>query len=103
MGIDITEKYIIFSDSLRLENCIEIRKVSDEVGFKSGFGVGTFLTNDFKTLSTGDKSKALNIVIKLVTIDNTPCVKISDDLTKNSGDEAAVMLVKQKFGLEKQD
>lgn len=51
------------------------------------FGIGTFLTNDFYTVSSGgaEKSKALNIVIKLSSVDEKPCVKISDDLTKVRG------------------
>lgn len=48
------------------------------------FGIGTWLTNDFKTKSSGyeERSKALNIVIKLGSIDGKECVKISDELTK---------------------
>jgi hypothetical protein len=47
------------------------------------FGIGTFLTNDFhKASSPTEKSKALNMVIKLNSVNEKPCVKISDDFTK---------------------
>jgi nicotinate phosphoribosyltransferase len=51
------------------------------------FGIGTYLTNDFRTHSSGgkDKSKALNMVIKIASVNDTPCVKISDDFTKVRG------------------
>ena len=52
----------------------------------AAFGIGTFFTNDFKSLSGGgkEKSKTLNIVIKMATINGLSCIKISDDLTKVS-------------------
>jgi nicotinate phosphoribosyltransferase len=48
------------------------------------FGIGTWLTNDFKKKSSGyeEQSKALNIVIKLGSIDGKECVKISDEIMK---------------------
>ena len=99
--VDIAEKTIVFSDSLDVEKSLEINTVATELGFKgewpsssppcplmpipsgiASFGIGTFLTNDFKIKGTDKRSKPLNIVIKLYTIDGQSCVKISDDLDK---------------------
>jgi len=79
-----------------------LQKQCDQLGLrKASFGIGTFLTNDFRTASSNytAKSKALNIVIKLSSVDNLPCVKLSDDLTKNTGDRATVEKVKRIFHL----
>ncbi len=47
------------------------------------FGIGTSLSNDFKKASDGaEKSRALNMVIKLSSVDGKLTVKISDDITK---------------------
>ena len=51
-------------------------------GLAVSFGIGTYLTNDFRSLSTGEKSKPLNIVIKLSSVNDSPCIKLSDDITK---------------------
>ena len=101
IGVDTHDKVIIFSDSLDLERSLQIRRDTAHLGFLStgaylrcyhrlhlsfsaSFGVGTFLTNDFKSSSTGQRSKALNIVIKLAEINGKPCIKLSDDLGKAS-------------------
>jgi len=107
IGIDYRSKALIYSDSLSVDKCLSIKKQTDELGFEHGelmsshiwlsvfslltspltkvsFGIGTFFTNDFRTVSTGEKSKALNIVIKLASVDGNPCIKLSDDLTKVS-------------------
>lgn len=54
------------------------------ISLLASFGIGTFLTNDFYSLSSGgrEKSKALNMVIKLNNVGGQHCVKISDELTK---------------------
>lgn len=103
LGINYREKLIVFSDSLDIEKAINIQEKCNQLGFKKvSFGIGTFLTNDFCTLSSGsiEKNKPLNIVIKLSSVNGLPCVKISDDLTKNTGDKDVVDRIKQDFGLD---
>jgi nicotinate phosphoribosyltransferase len=101
IGIDIHTKSIIYSDSLTLDKALQLQKQCDEIGFKCSFGIGTYFTNDFKTKSSkyAEKSRALNMVIKLAEVDGRQCVKISDDLTKNTGDKATVESVKKLYGL----
>ncbi|KAH9925514.1 nicotinate phosphoribosyltransferase [Fomitopsis serialis] len=101
LGINHREKIIIFSDALSVEKAKKLKAQCDEVGFTASFGIGTTFTNDFKKVSSGgkEKSKALNMVIKLAAVDGKPCVKISDELTKNTGDTAIVKLVKEIYHL----
>jgi nicotinate phosphoribosyltransferase len=94
---------IIYSDSLDVDKALALKTQCEETGFirwfslcsvmfstlirrvcVASFGIGTFFTNDFWSLSSeGEvKSKALNMVIKLSSINGLPCIKISDDLTK---------------------
>ena len=106
LGINHREKVIVYSDWLNVEKAIALKKQCDELGLNckgffimislfgrvihptcvsaAAFGIGTFFTNDFRSLSSRgeEKSKALNIVIKMASINGLPCVKISDDLTK---------------------
>lgn len=64
------------------------------MGILAGFGVGTHLTNDFGCASdTSRKSRALNMVLKLDSINGHPTVKISDELTKNTGDADEIAYV----------
>ena len=84
LGVDYTKKTIIFSDALNVEKALKLKKQCDELGFKCAFGIGTSLSNDFKKTSSGgkEKSRALNMVIKLSSVDGKPTVKISDEITK---------------------
>ncbi|KAI0788058.1 nicotinate phosphoribosyltransferase [Fomes fomentarius] len=101
LGVDHTKKTIIFSDALDVEKSLRLKKQSDELGFKCAFGIGTSLSNDFRKTSSGGKAKsrALNMVIKLSSVDGKPTVKISDDITKNTGDYETVKRVKEIFDI----
>lgn len=57
-----------------------------------------FLTDDFVHKSTGEKSKPLNIVIKIATANGKPAIKLSDNMGKNTGDKAKVQSVKKQLG-----
>ncbi|KAF9779428.1 nicotinate phosphoribosyltransferase [Thelephora terrestris] len=101
MGIDHTTKMIVYSDGLNVEKALALKKQCDKLGFTASFGIGTSLSNDFKSISSGrkQKSKALNMVIKLYQVGGKYCAKISDELTKNTGNEEAVREAKKVFGI----
>ncbi|KAJ5895595.1 Nicotinate phosphoribosyltransferase [Penicillium taxi] len=92
------KKVIVFSDSLDIEHCLEYKKIAEEANFNPSFGVGTFFTNDFINMASSEKSKPLNIVIKIATANGRPAVKLSDNLGKNTGDQTKVQEVKKKLG-----
>ncbi|KAF7594382.1 nicotinate phosphoribosyltransferase [Aspergillus hancockii] len=92
------KKTMVFSDSLNIEHCLEYKVIAEEAGFQPTFGVGTFFTNDYTNNSNNEKSKPLNIVIKISTANGRPAVKLSDNMGKNTGDQEKVQEVKQKLG-----
>ncbi|KAH9057885.1 nicotinate phosphoribosyltransferase [Lactarius vividus] len=103
LGINHRERTIIYSDSLDLDKTLALKKQCEEIGFIPTFGIGTFFTNDFKSVSSQgkEKSRALNMVIKLASANGLPCIKISDDLMKNTGDRETVSRIKDLFELPK--
>lgn len=91
MNIDPMTKTIVFSDSLDIDKTIEIYNYfKDRINVV--FGIGTFLTNNVGI-------KPLNIVMKLMSCNNTPCVKLSDDIGKAMGDTNMIKKVKSAYGV----
>ncbi|CAZ79944.1 unnamed protein product [Tuber melanosporum] len=94
-----SKKVVVFSDSLDVDLCLKYKEFAEREGFMPSFGVGTFLTNDFVHLSNPSRrSWPLNIVIKINSANGKPAVKISDNISKNTGDQATVEKVKQELG-----
>lgn len=93
-------KTVIFSDSLNIDRCIQYKEATEAVGLTPAFGVGTFFTNDFVRLSTGEKSVPLNIVIKLSEANGNSAIKLSDDTGKNMGDDELMRSVKAQVGYQ---
>ncbi|KAH7102763.1 nicotinate phosphoribosyltransferase [Auriculariales sp. MPI-PUGE-AT-0066] len=90
LGIDHTEKRIIYSDGVDADLALRLKAHCDELGFLCAFGIGTNFSNDFDRASKPqEKSPPLNI----------HCIKISDVLTKNTGDSETVRHAKEVFGL----
>ncbi|KAJ2083141.1 nicotinate phosphoribosyltransferase [Coemansia sp. RSA 988] len=91
LGIDPSTKTAVFSDGLSPAKAIDIKKYCEKFSLKCLFGIGTNFTNDFQCASNSSTpSKAPNFVIKLILCDGRPCIKLSDDKTKHTGDSAEV-------------
>jgi nicotinate phosphoribosyltransferase len=91
LGIDPISKTIVFSDGLNVDLAIELKKHCNDIGIKCSFGIGTHFTNDVGI-------KALNIVIKMVTINNKHVVKLSEVPAKHTGDLETIALAKSIVG-----
>jgi len=88
LAISPITKTIVYSDGLDAETAVEIKKYADKKGIKSAFGIGTHFSNDF------EGSPALNIVIKMYSLNGVPVVKLSDSPGKATGNTDAVRITK---------
>ncbi|ORZ22521.1 nicotinate phosphoribosyltransferase [Absidia repens] len=100
LGIDPQTKVIVFSDSLDVDRAINLLALSKKHGIKASFGIGTSFTNDYQKLSNpSEKSKPLNIVIKIKECNGKRVIKLSDDVLKHSADMTTVAEFKRQLGL----
>lgn len=96
-NINPLTKTIVFSDGLDIDLCLKLQEYCDKIGIRCSFGIGTHLTNHF------DNSPALNMVIKLYSIapdknsEFIPVVKLSDVITKATGDKDAIRVARWIF------
>ncbi|KAF8475794.1 Quinolinate phosphoribosyl transferase [Kalaharituber pfeilii] len=98
-GRKFGKQTVVFSDSLNVDTCLQYKKFAEEYGFRTSFGVGTHLTNDFMHVTNPKrKSIPLNIVIKLSSACGSPAIKLSDNANKNTGDKKVVEEVKREIG-----
>ena len=90
LRIDPATKTIVFSDGLTPESAARLKNhCGDRI--RCAFGIGTNLTNDF------EGSKALDIVIKLDSVEGIPVAKLTDDPAKATGQRDALRVAKRTF------
>lgn len=91
--IDPKTKTLVFSDSLNFEKAIELYS-RFHARIQVAFGIGTNLTNDFG-------SKAMDIVIKMVSCNGQPVAKVSEAQGKTMcEDESYLRYLKEVFSIK---
>ena len=93
LRIDPNTKRLVFSDGLDLDKAVSLyRHFADRI--MTGFGIGTWLTNDLRL-------QPLNIVMKLVRCNGQSVAKLSDSPGKTmSKDETFLAYLRQVFEIE---
>ncbi|AVR99109.1 nicotinate phosphoribosyltransferase [Pseudoduganella armeniaca] len=93
LRIDPNTKRLVFSDGLDLDKAISLyRHFADRI--TTGFGIGTWLTNDLGI-------QPLNIVMKLVRCNGQSVAKLSDSPGKTmSKDETFLAYLRQVFEIQ---
>ena len=97
-GEDPTQKLVIFSDGLDVEE-IERLYTQFQGRVKVSFGWGTNLTNDFRGLVSGDRLAPFSLVCKAVSANGRPTVKLSDNPNKAMGPADEIARYKRVFGV----
>jgi nicotinate phosphoribosyltransferase len=87
---EIKDKLIVFSDGLELQKILDLSK-RFEGRIKTSFGWGTNLTNDLGF-------PAMSLVVKAVSADGRPTVKLSDNIAKAMGTKEDITRYARVFG-----
>lgn len=95
LNIDPLTKTIVFSDGLDVDLAIKLAQYCQDK-IRCSFGIGTHFTNHYIN-HKGEKSKPLNMVIKLRRCDGIEVVKLSDNPAKAIGDRDAIRVAKWTF------
>lgn len=98
LGIDPKSKTFLFSDSLNAQKAIHLNNwMTKTFDHKCSVGIGTFFTCNIPGV------EPLNMVIKLVgriySGKIIPVIKLSDDISKSTGNSEMVKLCKQTFNM----
>lgn len=83
LNIDPMTKTLVFTDGLDFETALDISEYF-QGRVQVSFGIGTFLANDMGDYVNhrGEAYKPLSIVIKMVSCNDSPVAKISDEPEK---------------------
>ena len=100
-GENPEDKLVIFSDGLDTSVIRDLhQKFNRRV--KVSFGWGTNLTNDFRGLVSDGSLDAFSLVCKPIKANETPTVKLSDNLNKAMGPSEEINRYKRVFGIGQQ-
>ena len=97
-GQDPRTKLAIFSDGLDVG---EIERLHRHFHgrIRLGFGWGTLLTNDFRGLASQCRLDPFSIVCKVLSANDRPAVKLSDNPTKAVGPPGEIERYRRVFGV----
>ncbi len=100
-GENPEDKLVIFSDGLDTPTIRDLHQKFNE-RVKVSFGWGTNLTNDFRELVSDGSLDAFSLVCKPIKANETPTVKLSDNLNKAMGPSEEINRYKRVFGIGQQ-
>ena len=100
-GQDPTQKLAIFSDGLDVGQVLELYRHFDG-RVRTGFGWGTLLTNDFRGLAPDQSLDPFSIVCKVISVNDQPAVKLSDNPSKATGPADEIARYRRVFGVGEQ-